>query len=299
MQEGAGPLAVRAPRPRAERYWREAWERLRADRVGVAAGIVVLALAVAALLAPLISAAVLHQDPLSQDLHGTFLPPSAQHPLGTDDLGRDTLVRLLFGARVSLAVGFLSVAVLATLGTAAGLLAGYYGGLLGDVLMRLVDTLLAVPAIYLLILVTAVISVNVVTLSLLIAFISWGPLARLVRAEVLSVRGRDYVTATRSIGARDARVILRHVLPNVLPVVIVAASLGVGGVILTEAALDFVGLGVAPPTPTWGNMLTDAQTEFTRSAWLVVLPGALIFLTVLAANVFGNAVRDALDPRLR
>ena len=280
-------------------YWRESWQRLRANRVGFGAGVVVLLLGAVALAAPLLAALVLRQDPLSQDLHATFHGPGGSHWLGTDNLGRDLLARLLYGSRVSLAVGFLSVALSSTVGAAAGIAAGYYGGLADDLLMRMVDILLAIPGLYLLILITAVVTVNVVTLSCLIAFIGWGPLARLTRAEVLSVRNRDFVVATRSIGAGDLRIVLRHIVPNVLQVVIVAASLGVGAVILLEAALDFVGLGVSPPTPTWGNMLSGAQSFYTHSVWLVVLPGAMIFLAVLATNLFGNAVRDAFDPRVR
>jgi len=280
-------------------YWTESWLRLRGNRVGLASGAFVLLLGAAALAAPLIGALVLHQDPLTQDLHATFQGPGPSHLLGTDNLGRDLLARLLHGGRVSLGVGFLSVALSTGVGGVVGVAAGYYGGVADDLLMRLVDVLLAVPGLYLLILVTAVVTVNVVTLSCLIAFIGWGPLARLARAEVLSVRNRDFVLAARSIGAGDLRVMLRHIVPNVLHVAIVAASLGVGSVVLLEAALDFIGLGVAPPTPTWGNMLSGAQSLFTHSVWLVVLPGAMIFLTVLATNLFGNAVRDAFDPRLR
>lgn len=291
---------MREPRLRAARgYWEESWLRLRGNGIGLASGAVVLVLAAAALAAPLIAALVLHQDPLSQDLHATFRGPGPSHLLGTDNLGRDVLSRLLYGGRVSLGVGFLSVALSTTVGGMVGVAAGYYGGMADDLLMRLVDVLLAIPALYLLILVTAVVTVNVVTLSCLIAFIGWGPLARLARAEVLSVRNRDFVLAARSIGASDIRVMLRHIVPNVLHVAIVAASLGVGAVILLEAALDFIGLGVAPPTPTWGNMLSGSQSFFTHSVWLVVLPGGMIFLSVLAANLFGNAVRDAFDPRLR
>jgi len=293
-----GPAPGPSPVPSLG-YWRESWRRLHANRVGLASGLVILLLALLALAAPLLSAHVLHQDPLSQDLRATFQGPGSAHWLGTDNLGRDLLARLLYGSRVSLSVGFLSVAIATSIGAAAGIAAGYYGGVADDVLMRMVDILLAIPGLYLLILVTAVVSVNTVTLACLIAFIGWGPLARLVRGEVLSVRSRDFVLATRSIGAGDLRIMLRHVLPNVLHVMIVAASLGVGSVILLEAALDFIGLGVAPPTPTWGNMLSSAQTFFTHSVWLVVLPGAMIFLSVLATNLVGNAVRDAFDPRLR
>jgi len=280
-------------------YWEESWRRLLGNRAGVASGALVLLLGAAALAAPVIAGLVLRQDPLSQDLHATFQGPGPGHLLGTDNLGRDVLARLLYGGRVSLGVGFLSVALSTTVGGVVGVAAGYYGGTADDVLMRLVDVLLAIPGLYLLILVGAVVTVNAVTLSCLIAFVGWGALARLARAEVLSVRHRDFVLAARSIGASDLRVMLRHIVPNVLHVAIVAASLGVGAVILLEAALDFIGLGVAPPTPTWGNMLSGAQSFFTHSVWLVVLPGSMIFLSVLATNLFGNAVRDAFDPRLR
>jgi len=280
-------------------YWEESWRRLLGNRAGVASGALVLLLGAAALAAPVIAGLVLRQDPLSQDLHATFQGPGPGHLLGTDNLGRDVLARLLYGGRVSLGVGFLSVALSTTVGAVVGVAAGYYGGTADDVLMRLVDVLLAIPGLYLLILVGAVVTVNAVTLSCLIAFVGWGALARLARAEVLSVRHRDFVLAARSIGASDLRVMLRHIVPNVLHVAIVAASLGVGAVILLEAALDFIGLGVAPPTPTWGNMLSGAQSFFAHSVWLVVLPGSMIFLSVLATNLFGNAVRDAFDPRLR
>ncbi len=196
-------------------------------------------------------------------------------------------------------MGFLTVAIALTVGAAVGLLSGYYVGLLDDVLMRVVDVVLSVPPVFLYILMSILFRPNAITLAVIIASIGWAGLARLVRSEVLSLRSRDFIVATRSLGARDARLILRHVLPNALPVMIVAASLGLGQVVLIEAALDFLGLGIQAPTPSWGDMLSNAQVYFVHSTWLVVLPGSLIFLTVLAANVLGNAVRDAFDPRLR
>jgi len=165
--------------------------------------------------------------------------------------------------------------------------------------MRFVDIVLAVPAIFLFILMSIVFRPNAFTLSAIIASVGWGTVARLVRGEVLTVKNRDFILATRSLGASNLRLMLRHLLPNVMPVMIVAASLGVGTIILVEAALDFLGFGISPPTPSWGNMLTNAQTYFVHSTWLVLFPGVMIFITVLAANVFGNAVRDAFDPRLR
>ena len=179
------------------------------------------------------------------------------------------------------------------------MLAGYYGKWVDDILMRLVDTVLAIPAIFLFILMSILFRPNPITLAIIIASVGWGGVARLVRGEVLSVKERDFILATRSIGARDFRLMLRHLLPNVLPVLIVSASLGVGQIILIEAALDFLGLGIQPPTPSWGNMLTNAESYFFHSFWLVIWPGIAIFATVLASNIFGNAIRDAFDPRLK
>ena len=283
----------------AQSYWNESWERLRANRIGIAAGILILIFAVIAVMAPLFSLILTHYQPQTINLDQTFMKPGSTHLLGSDELGRDTLTRLIWGARVSLGVAFLTVAMSLTLGTTVGMVAGYYGGWIDDVLMRLVDTVLAIPAIFLFILMSILFRPNAFTLAAIVASVGWGSVARLVRGEVLSVKQRDFILATRSIGARDTRLMLRHLLPNVLPVLIVAASLGVGQIILIEAALDFLGLGIQPPTPSWGNMLTNAQSYFFRSGFLVALPGITIFVTVLASNMFGNAIRDAFDPRLK
>ena len=200
---------------------------------------------------------------------------------------------------MTLGVASLTVVLSLTLGTTVGLLAGYYGRWLDDLLMRIVDVFLAIPAIFLFILMSILFRPNAFTLAAIIASVGWGGVARLVRGEVLSVKQRDFILATRSVGAKDLRLIVRHLLPNVLPILIVAASLGVGQIILIEAALDFLGLGIQPPTPSWGNMLTNAESYFFHSGWLVVFPGVTIFITVLASNLFGNAVRDAFDPRLK
>ncbi len=283
----------------AQSYWSESWERLRANRLGLAAGLFVAVMAVIAVSAPLISHFVTHYAYYEQDLDNNFLPPGPGHWLGTDELGRDTLTRLIYGAQVSLGVGFLTIAISLTVGATVGLLAGFYGKLIDDFLMRIVDVVLSVPRVFLFILMAILFRPNAITLSLIIASVGWGGVARLVRGEVLSIRNRDFMMATRSIGAKDLRLIVRHLFPNALPVMIVAASLGVGGIILAEAALDFLGLGIHPPTPSWGNMLSNAQSYFVHSPWLVALPGLAIFVTVLAANVFGNSVRDAFDPRLK
>lgn len=297
----------------AQSYWSESWERLRGNRFGMFFGALLVVMAVIALLAPLIARFVTHVQPSTQDLHDVFGFFSHQHYLGTDELGRDELTRLLYGARVSLGVGFLTVLFYILIGASVGLMAGYYGGLVDDLLMRLVDVLLAIPSLYLLILITdllplpigpahhpwLIIKHDALSISVIIAITAWGGVARLVRGEVLTLRNRDFMLATRSIGASDVRMMTRHLLPNVLPVMVVTASLGVGQIILLEAVLDFIGLGVQPPIPSWGNMLLNAQTYFTHSTLLVYLPGLCILLAVLSANIFGNAVRDAFDPRLK
>jgi peptide/nickel transport system permease protein len=281
-------------------YWREAFIHLRRNRIGMASGGLLLFFSVVALAAPVLAAIFTHQNYSSQDLANTFADPlSPGHILGTDDLGRDELTRLLYGARVSMGIGFLAVAMALTIGATVGLVAGYYGGLIDGLLMRFVDIILAIPSIFLFILMSILFKPSTVTLALIIASVGWGSIARLVRGEVLSVRERDFMLATRALGASDARLIARHLLPNVLHVLIVFGSLYLGSVILTEAALDFLGLGIVPPTPSWGNMLTNSETFFFHSRWLVVWPGVTIFLAVLAANLFGNAVRDAFDPRLK
>ena len=284
----------------AQSYWNESWERLRGNPIGVAAGALIFVFALIALIAPAFSAVLTHHQPQTVDLISTFKTPgSPGHILGTDELGRDTLTRLIWGGRVTLGIDFLTVAMSLTVGTAVGMAAGYYGKWIDDILMRFVDTVLAIPAIFLFILMSILFRPNAVTLAAIIASVGWGNVARLVRGEVLSVKQRDFVLATRSIGARDLRLMVRHLLPNVLPVLIVAASLGVGQIILIEAALDFLGLGIQPPTASWGNMLTNAESYFFHSVWLVYFPGVMIFVTVLASNVFGNAIRDAFDPRLK
>ena len=291
-------VAERVERP-GQSFWRESLDRLRLNRLGMAAGAVIALLALIAILAPLISAFITHYDPARQDLENNFDFPGRLHWLGSDELGRDTMTRLVWGARISLGVGFLTVAIQLTFGAAIGLIAGYYGRLVDDVSMRVVDVVLAFPPIFLFIGLSILFRPSTLTLSFIIAFVGWGAVARLVRGEVLSIKNRDFMLATRSIGARDLRLIVGHLLPNAMPVMIVAASLALGQIILVEAALDFLGLGIQPPTASWGNMLTNSQTYFVHSVWLVVFPGVTIFVTVLAANVFGNAVRDAFDPRLR
>ncbi len=294
------PQPVPVPARAARSYWQEAWGRLRQNTIGMIAGGVLVFFVLVAIFAPQLAALLTHQDYRTIDLTNPFAAPlSPGHILGTDDLGRDELTRLIWGARVSMGIGFLAVAVSLFIGGTVGLVAGFYGGLIDGLLMRFVDVVLAVPAIFLFILMAILFKPNTITLALIIASVGWGSIARLVRGEVLSVRSRDFMLATAALGARDVRLIFRHLFPNVLHVMIVFGSLYLGQVVLIEAALDFLGLGITPPTPSWGNMLTNAETFFFHSRSLATFPGITIFLTVLAANLFGNAVRDAFDPRLR
>jgi peptide/nickel transport system permease protein len=225
-------------------------------------------------------------------------PPSWTHPLGTDLYSRDLLSRLVFGARVSLAVGALAMLVAVSLGTAVGLLAGYFRRWVDGVLMRLVDIGLAVPRIFLLLMAVALWSqLPLAILVLTIGLTGWFATSRLVRAEVLSLRELAYVDAARALGAPPARVIFRHVLPNALAPLIVSAALGIGNVMLLEASLSFLGIGVAPPTPSWGNMIADGKEQIATAPWTTVSPGLAIALVVMALNAVGDALRDALDPR--
>jgi peptide/nickel transport system permease protein len=278
--------------------WTLVWRRFRGDYVALASLVVAALLVVVALAAPLISAYMTGFEPQQQSLLRALRPPGAPNYLGTDELGRDVLTRLVYGARVSLGVAALTVTVALTLGAFLGSLAGYYGGWVDSVIMRSVDALQSIPSLFILIFVSVIFNVGPVSLAFVIASLSWTGISRLVRAEVLSLRTRDFVVAARALGASDAALIVRHIMPNVVPVMIVWATLAVGNVILSEATLSYLGLGIQPPTPSWGNMLTNAQQYFYRSATLVVAPGLAIFVTVLVVNVVGNALRDALDPRL-
>jgi peptide/nickel transport system permease protein len=296
MQRRAGEeLDVRVERG----YWVESARRLAENRVALASAALLVTFAVIALAAPLISRFVTHYQPETQDLLATFQGPSGAHWLGTDELGRDTLTRLVWGAQVSLGVGALAVFVQLLLGTVVGLAAGFYGGWVDMALMRGVDSVLAFPDIFLFMLVVVLIRPTPIALALILASVGWADVSRLVRGDVIVLKSEDYVLALRSLGATARRIMFGHIFRNALPIVIVTASLRIGQVILIEAALDFLGLGIQPPTASWGNMLSNAQEYFYHSYWLVVLPGSAIFLTVLATNLLGNALRDALDPRLR
>jgi len=238
-------------------------------------------------------------DPNHIDLKQVLMAPSQAHLLGTDTLGRDVFSRIIYGSRVSLKVGFVAVGLATLIGLLVGALAGYYGGWVDSALMRLVDLMLCFPAFFLILAVIAVLEPSIWNIMAVIGLTSWMGVARLVRAEFLSLREREFVTAARALGAGDVRLILRHMLPNALAPVMVSATLGVAGAILTESALSFLGLGVQPPTPSWGNILTAGKDNIEIAWWLSVFPGLAILVTVMSYNLLGEGIREAIDPRLK
>jgi peptide/nickel transport system permease protein len=276
------------------------WRRLRRHPgaiVGLAVlGILVLAVALAHF-SPF--------DPELSDLSARFQPPSTQHWMGTDALGRDLFTRVLYGGRISMLVGLLVVAIALLIGVPVGALAGYYGGWLDSLLMRITDTFLSLPSFMVLILLGAflreveipVIERNtVLTIGLVIGSLSWMTIARLVRAAFLTIKSMDYITAARSMGASDFRLIVFHILPNAIGPIVVESTLELAYAIIEESGLSFLGFGIQPPTPSWGNLLSDAQDNFVRYPWLAIFPGLMIFVTIISVNYIGDGLRDAFDP---
>ena len=223
--------------------------------------------------------------------------PSAEHWLGTDEVGRDIFARLIYASRISLSIGFLAVAVSIVVGTTVGSLAGYFGGWLDNGLMRVTDAMLSIPTLFFLIVLSVTLGPSVRTMIVVIGLLSWMELARIIRANVLSLKRREFVEAAQTIGARAPAIITRHLLPNTLAPIVVAATLGVGNALLTEASVSYLGLGVQPPDPSWGNMLYNAQSYFFNAPWITLYPGVMILITVLCINFIGDGLRDALDPR--
>ncbi len=270
------------------------WRRFRRNRLALAGAGVVGLLFLLSFLAPFITPC----DPAHLDAWHVLLPPSTQHWFGTDELGRDVFTRVIYGSRVSLKVGFVAVGIAVLIGTAVGLVSGFYGGWFDSLLMRLVDIMLCFPTFFLILAVIAMLEPSIWYIMIIIGLTGWMGVARLVRAEVLTLREREFVQAARCLGASDLRIIVRHILPNALSPVLVTATLGVAGAILTESALSFLGIGVQPPTPSWGNILTAGKEYIEFAWWLSLFPGLAILVTVLAYNLLGEGLRDALDPRL-
>jgi peptide/nickel transport system permease protein len=271
------------------------WRHFKKNRLGVGGLVIIVIVFFIAIFAPFLSL----YDPGKTDVSLKLKSPSFQHYLGTDQLGRDVFSRMLYGSQISLSVGFVAVGISILIGILVGAMAGYKGGWVDSLLMRFVDIMLSFPSFFLILTVVAILRPNIYNVMIVIGITSWEGTARFVRAEFLSLRERDYVQAARALGVKDRRIIFRHILPNALAPVFVTASLGVASAILIEAGLSFLGFGVQPPAPSWGNILTEGRTYIFDAWWLTVFPGLAILITVLSFNLFGEGLRDALDPRLR
>lgn len=278
-----------------EGFMGRALRRFLRHRPATISLVVLILLALVALASPWLAP----YDPRAQniDIMGVPQPPSATHWMGTDVLGRDLLSRVMFGARVSLMVGLLSASMAALIGTLIGALAGYHGGRIDDLLMRFVDLMLSIPILPMTILLAGILRPSVALIVVIIGTFGWMGTARLVRGRFLSLRESEFVEATHALGGSPGRVILRHMLPNALGPIVVATTLAVGGAIMLESALSFLGLGVQPPTPTWGNLLNESRQWLSLAPWLAIFPGLFILITVLAVNFLGDGLRDALDPK--
>ncbi|MDQ1482996.1 MAG: peptide/nickel transport system permease protein [Actinomycetota bacterium] len=282
--------------------WVLGWQRLRRDRVAMISLAVIALIILMAILAPL--ATVLTGHPPNEQYRDIGLTPdglpkgpTSQFLMGTDDLGRDILVRIAYGARISLLVGVLATAIAVAIGVVVGLAAGFFGGIVDSLLARLVDVILSVPFLLVAIALVSITGPGLSVAILVIGFFSWASVARIVRGQVLSLREREFVEAARSLGASDSRIMFVDILPNVLAPVIVYSSLLIPVVIVVEATLSFLGLGLPPPTADWGGMISDAQAYYTTAWWFLLFPGGALLITTLAFNLFGDGVRDAFDPR--
>jgi peptide/nickel transport system permease protein len=276
------------------------WRRFRRHPGAIAGSIMLGVIVLAITLAPLSP-----YDPVASDIPNRLQPPSLEHPFGTDQLGRDLLTRCLYGGRVSLAVGFLVVLITLVIGVPLGAVAGYFGGWVDNVIMRFTDAALSLPSLLVLILLSAILLEidlpfikrnNVLTIALVIGSLSWMTNSRLVRATYLTLREKDFVVAANCMGASNLRIMGRHILPNTVGPIIVASTLEMGYAIMEEAGLSFLGFGIQPPTPSWGNLLSNAQEHLTRHPWLAIFPGLMIFLTIISINYIGDGLRDAFDP---
>jgi peptide/nickel transport system permease protein len=271
------------------------WARFFRDKLAVAGLVTVLVFFVISISAPVLAP----YDPTAIDVANILAPPSLAHPFGMDELGRDVLSRMIFGAGISLKVGFVAVGIAVAIGIVLGSVAGFYGGMVDLCIMRLVDIMLCFPSFFLILAVIAFLEPGIFNIMAVIGLTSWMGITRLVRAEFLSLKGRDFVLAERAMGASSLRIIFFHILPNALAPVLVSATLGIASAVLTESALSFLGIGVQPPTPSWGNILTQGKEVLGVAWWLSFYPGIAILLTVLGYNLLGEGIRDAIDPRLK
>jgi peptide/nickel transport system permease protein len=271
------------------------FSRLFRDKLAISGLAIVLAFFALSVFTPYLAP----YDPSAIDVDNILDPPSASHIFGTDELGRDVLTRMLYGAGISLKVGFVAVGIAVLIGAFLGAISGYYGGWLDIVIMRFVDIMLCFPSFFLILAVIAFMEPSIFNIMAVIGLTSWMGITRLVRAEFLSLKERDFVLAEKAIGASHPRIIFLHILPNAMAPVLVSATMGIAAAVLTESALSFLGIGVQPPTPSWGNMLTQGQNVLGIAWWLSFYPGMAILITVLGYNLLGEGIRDAIDPRLR
>ncbi|MBI2082848.1 MAG: ABC transporter permease [Deltaproteobacteria bacterium] len=278
-----------------ESYWHLVWRQFHLNRLAMFGLFFVLFLFGVALLAPWISP----YSPTAYDLDAILLPPSWDHPFGTDEEGRDLLSRLIFGSRISLSVGLIAVVLYVSIGIILGAIAGYYGGLIDSIISRAIEIMICFPTFFLILAVLAFVGPSLYNIMVVIGLTSWPGIARLVRGEFLKLRSQDFVTSGRVIGASVPRLIFRHILPNSLAPVLVSATFGVASAILVESGLSFLGFGVQPPTPSWGEALSQSRDFMDIAWWLALFPGLAIFLTITAYNLVGEGLRDAIDPRMK
>ncbi len=265
------------------------------NKMAFAGGVFITLILFFALFAPLVAT----HDPAAVDSASILTAPSPGHIFGTDMLGRDIFSRIVYGSRISLSIGFIAVGIAVLVGILLGSIAGYYGGLIDSGIMRFVDIMLCFPTFFLILAVIALLEPSILNIMIVIGLTSWMGVARLVRAEILSLKERDFVAASKVMGASDRWIIMKHLIPNAIGPIIVSATLGIGGAILVESALSFLGIGVQPPTPSWGNILMDGKSTLGVAWWLTIYPGIFILLTVLSYNLLGEGLRDILEPRLR
>lgn len=297
MSEATATIALGSDRAASPSRSSQAWRRFRRHRLALAGLVVMLALILAAVFAPVVAP----QPPNFGNLREVRDAPSRAHLLGTDMTGRDVLSRIIYGGRISLSVGVLAVGIYIAIGTVLGAMAGFFRGIVDTTIMRLTDTFMSLPTLLIIIVFVSVVGPSLSSVIAVIGLLGWPGTCRLVRGQVLTIREQEFVTAAKVVGCSDARLILRHVLPNVVSLLIVMATFGMATAILLEASLSFLGLGVRPPTASWGGMLHDAQSPVVLSdlPWLWMAPGFMIAITVLAINFMGDGLRDALDPRMK
>lgn len=289
--EAAFPELERPP----ESLWTDAWRRLKRNRGAILGLVVVILLILVALLAPWLAP----YSPKEADISRSMDAPSRAHWLGTDEIGRDMVSRLIYGARVSLMVGLIVQLVSITVGSACGVIAGYYGGIADTILMRIVDTMYAFPNFLFAVFMVSILSPSMWSIVLVLSLVGWPMIARVVRGQILSLKEQEFVTAARVVGAPDSRIMWRHLLPNTLSPIIVQFTIGIAGTIMAEAGLSFLGIGIRPPNPTWGGMIDKGRLYFRSFPQLAIFPSICLGMTVLAFNFLGDGLRDALDPRMR